>query len=628
MSNGSDIILNVKVNLSEIDAPEKIFSSLKSAMNSAINESFKNAKINLNSSINVQSNKNEKNKESSTDKALKDFLTFSSSVLKELSKINNNIKNTSRENFKNERKKENFDKTYFKRIQDEKRQNKFSNSFFSALTQFGVISGILSNRDIKKGLKYGNLLAERYTYRVYDKNGNLTDKREFNPVSFLGDFFSWGKALFNVVAKIYDTLKKNYEQVSTQVELFKTLLETSEKDVDLTNFLTRSEAFGHLNTVYGLATHSDISLDKALEIGKDFYNNEENLLGYGKYKNINGTEFEGAEVKYKTDAENIIALVQAAIQGVINMQTKDGAFTTVRLTKEQQDKRMKELSRNGISSFDINNWIGMEQRESNGKFDINKDRMISPFNITGDRTLLEIKRNEATEKLGDSAIENYDRKTAEAKNKYLRAQNYAFLEDGKKNLQLIAEIYRKELKIRTEFVQNFEEILSGKSITLILDYFNSQKDIIVSKIFSGKNKKVASNFNKIYEKISETDSTGTRYKNEYVMKVVTNEKILKRLSAGYAVMNNDIYSEKFSRKILGFQDRIFEEIEKQNGKKLSLYEKRLILRTAGTYNDVVRSGEKKLLEYANKLLGFGDNILENSKSNDIETNIRQKTNYK
>ena len=88
MSNGSDIVLNVKLNLQDIEAPEKIFSSLKSAMNSAINESFKNAKINLNSSINVQNNKNEKNTESSTDKALKDFLTFGSSVLKELSKIN------------------------------------------------------------------------------------------------------------------------------------------------------------------------------------------------------------------------------------------------------------------------------------------------------------------------------------------------------------------------------------------------------------------------------------------------------------------------------------------------------------------------------------------------------------
>ncbi len=628
MSNGSDIILNVKVNLSEIEAPEKIFSSIKSAMNSAINESFKNAKINLNSSINVQSNKNEKNTESSTDKALKYLLTFSSSVLKELSKINNTLKNTSRENLRTERKKENFEKAYFSKIREEKNNNKFRNSFFSGLAQLGVIFGILSNRDIKKGLKYGNLLAERYTYRVYDKNGNLTDERKFNPVSFFGDLFSWGKALFNVVTKIYDTLKKNYEQVSTQVDLFKTMLETSEKEVDLSNYLTRAESFGHLNTVYGLATHSDISFDKALEIGKDFYNNEENLLGFGKYKNIYGTEFEGAEVKYKTDSENIMALVQAAVQGIISMQTKDGSLTEVRLSKEQQAKRMKELSRNGISSFDIKNWIEMEQRNSNGKFDMKRDRIISAFNITGDRTLLEQKRNESVKKFGDGAIENYDRKTTETKNRYLITQNYSFLEDGEKNLQIIAEIFDKEIKIHREYLENFEAILKGKSISLIWDYYKSQGEIMVSRILSGKGKKAVSKFNKAFEKIAETDSTGFRYKNEYAMEIVSNENFLKRLSAGFRVYKNQRNPEA-AKQFTYNVDRFFDNIEKQTGKKIDRKTKNLILKLADSYDDVRMLSEQEPLEYANNLLGYRDNnILENTKNNVIETNIRQKTDYK
>lgn len=617
MSNGSDIILNVKVNLSEIDAPEKIFSSLKSAMNSAINESFKNAKINLNSSINVQSNKNEKNTESSTDKALKDFLTFSSSALKELSKINNTLKNTSRENLRTERKKENFDKKYFEQIKDAKARNKIGNSFWSGLTQLGVATGILSDRDIKKGLKYGNLLAERYTYRVYDKNGNLTDQTKFNFNSFAGDIFAWGKALYGVVAKIYDTLKKNYEQVSTQVELFKNMLETSEKEVDLSNYLTRAESFGHLNTVNALATHSDISLDKALEIGKDFYNNEENLLGFGRYKNINGTEFEGAEVKYKTDSENIIALVQAAVQGIVDMQTKDGAFAEVRLTKEQQAKRMKELSRQGISSYDIKNWLEMEQINSNGKFDMNKDRIISPFNITGDRTLLEQKRNEATKKIGDEAIENYDRNIAETKNKYLRTQNYAFLEDGEKNLQLISEIFKKELEIRRTFLQDLPSILYGKSLTLDVDKYKTRRDLYVSSFIGGNDNKLIKEFQNKIDRITETTSDGKSFKYEDAMKVLSNKEMYNKLKESIKKDDKDgIKSIDYYPNT----EKYVNYIKEKYGLNLSSFELGILKDLILTDRKIMERGDEKSKLYSRGTLGY---IREES----VQQNARQQTDY-
>ena len=618
MSNGSDIILNVKVNLSELEVPEKIFSSLKSAMNSAINESFKNAKINLNSSINVQSNKNENNKESSTDKVLKDLLTFSNSALKELSKINNTLKNTSRENLKNERKKENFDKAYFKRIQDEKNQNKFRNSFFSGLAQFGVIGGILSNRDIKKGLKYGNLLAERYSYRVYDENGNLTDEKKFNPVSIWGDAFSWGKALFNVATKIYDILKKNYEQVSTQVELFKTLLETSEKEVDLSNYLTRAESFGHLNTVNALATHSDISFDKALEIGKDFYNNEENLLGFGRYKNINGTEFEGAEVKYKTDSENIIALVQAAVQGIVDMQTKDGAITSVRLTKEQQDKRMKELTRQGISSYDMKNFLEMEQRNSNGNFDMNRDRLISSWNYTGDRTLMEQKRNEAIKKLGNGAIEDYDRQIAETKNKYLRTQDYAFLEDGEKNLQLISEIFKKELEIRRAFLQNLSSILSGKSLTLNVDKYKTQSEIFISNFIGGNNNKLIKEFQKKIDRIAQTTSDGKSFKYENAMKVLSNKNLYNELIE--AIKKDD----KVGMKSIDYYPNITKylyDIQKKYGLTLPYFELSMLEDLILTDRKIMERGDLKSRLYKRETLEY-------IRDDTVQYNVRQQTDYK
>ena len=618
MSNGSDIILNVKVNLSELEVPEKIFSSLKSAMNSAINESFKNAKINLNSSINVQSNKNENNKESSTDKVLKDLLTFSNSALKELSKINNTLKNTSRENLKNERKKENFDKAYFKQIHEEKNQNKLRNSFFSGLAQLGVITGILSNRDIKKGLKYGNLLAERYSYRVYDKNGNLTDERKFNPVSIFGDVFSWGKALFNVATKIYDTLKKNYEQVSTQVELFKTLLETSEKEVDLSNYLTRAESFGHLNTVNALATHSDISFDKALEIGKDFYNNEENLLGFGRYKNINGTEFEGAEVKYKTDSENIIALVQAAVQGIVDMQTKDGAITSVRLTKEQQDKRMKELTRQGISSYDMKNFLEMEQRNSNGNFDMNRDRLISSWNYTGDRTLMEQKRNEAIKKLGNGAIEDYDRQIAETKNKYLRTQDYAFLEDGEKNLQLISEIFKKELEIRRAFLQNLSSILSGKSLTLNVDKYKTQSEIFISNFIGGNNNKLIKEFQKKIDRIAQTTSDGKSFKYENAMKVLSNKNLYNELIE--AIKKDD----KVGMKSIDYYPNITKylyDIQKKYGLTLPYFELSMLEDLILTDRKIMERGDLKSRLYKRETLEY-------IRDDTVQYNVRQQTDYK
>lgn len=619
MSNGSDIILNVKVNLQDIEAPEKIFSSLKSAMNSAINESFKNAKINLNSSINVQSNKNEKNTESSTDKALKDFLTFGSSILKELSKINNTLKNTTRENLRTERKKENYDKKYFEQIKDAKARNKIGSSFLSGLTQLGVATGILSDRDIKKGLKYGNLLAERYTYRVYDKNGNLTDKRRWNISSTIGDVFAWGKALYGVVTKIYDTLKKNYEQVSTQVELFKNMLETSEKEVDLSNYLTRAESFGHLNTVNALATHSDISLDKALEIGKDFYNNEENLLGFGKYKNINGTEFEGAEVKYKTDSENIIALVQAAVQGIVDMQTKDGAITSVRLTKEQQAKRMKELSRNGISSFDIKNFLQMQERESNGKFDMNNDRIISAWNYTGDRTLMEQKRNEVVKKWGEDAIENYDRKTAETKNKYLKTQDFVFIKEGEKNLQKLASIFDKEIQIRREYLGNFESISSGKLLTLLYDYFNAKKDIALGRAATLTGKSLINEYSDAFYKLTETDSSGKSFKNKNAVEIWKNKELRAKLQSAIE-MDKKMSSLSLGGPGISFTDYFYDDIERELGIKLTRKDKKMLKKTIATEIEIQNTPDaaaKELMISTHRMYQITP----------VEQNLKQQTDY-
>lgn len=614
MSNGSDILLNVGVVISEIKDMDSVSSALTKSFESALSKAAKNVNFSFNTSVKTEENQVRSVLDKLLGEKFNDVSKYGALTCELLNKLIHSTETRASKQEKQDNKQKEYDKKYYAWAKEHGQKNIFAKAG-SFLTQIGVIAGILNEKDIKKGLKAGSITAERYNYRVRDKDGNLTDKIEKNIPAIAIDIFGWIKAIFNVSKKIYEVMKRNYEKIHQEVNLFQQMLETTEKEVDVSNFLTRAESMGHLSLVNSLATHSDESFDKVLSIGRDFYK-EDKTLQYGKYKNVSGTEFEGAEVKYRTDSENIISLVQSVLKGVAHMKTNDGKFTEVKLTEEQRKERLKYLTESGISMADMLNFDEYYKKKYNGIYG-NEQRMISPYNISGQETLMELERNTALNKFGNEAINNYDKKRAYEKNRLLNTINTNFIDNGANNLKVLNDIFAKEIDIRKQFLDKMNSILEGKLATLYVDYAKSYLDSRISA-FLGNDKKNLIEFKDTITKIQENDENGIP-KNSFAKEVIKNPLILEditKLKEYYKEMFKKSNSAKLNIKFLT-QDYV-NDIAKKYGYSLTSPEELDVI------NTLVRIYEKSSPEIKKEIYSF----IGNAKLESESKNFNSKTTYK